>query len=282
MARTITLRIRARGVTDSPTVDDLLGQLKDYFELLEDVEEAIAEDGKHAIDWRITGASKQSPLVLEATPFPKDFGVDIERRSESVTRCTALGLAKLFERGERPAFFTDRVLKHAEKIFERVTNGLDETIISHGEGLPILNLTPNVARTAIGNTRSVLTPTSKPYRELGSIEGNVQSVERDGHGRRIVYVRYRLTGSIVKCLVSGEAEREVENHQIKDVWRYRRVQIYGTLHYRGIGDLKEVEAIRVRFLRDRNELPTVNEILDPDFTDGMSTEDYLSRLRDGN
>jgi hypothetical protein len=282
MARTIKLKISARGVTDSPTVADLLGQLKDYFDLLEDVEEAISEDGRHAIDWRITGASKQSPLTLEATPFPKEFGVDIERRSEFVTRHTAFGLAELFERGKRPAYFNDRVLRRAEKIFERVTNGLDETIIDHGHGLPVLDLTPSVARRAIANTRNVLTPTSSPYRELGSIEGNVQRVERDGHGRRIVYVRYRLTGDIVKCLVSGEAEREIENHQIKDVWRYRRVQIYGTLYYRGIGELKEIEAIRVRFLRDRDELPSANDILDPDFTDGMSTEEYLARLRDGN
>jgi hypothetical protein len=90
-----------------------------------------------------------------------------------------------------------------------------------------------------------------------------------------------LTGESIKCLVSGEAEREIENHQIKDVWRSRRVQIYGMLHYRGPGDLREVEVVRVRFLRDRNELPSVDDILDPDFTGGMRSEDYLARLRDG-
>jgi hypothetical protein len=217
MARTIKLSIRARGVTDAPTVDDLLGQLKDYFDLLGGVEEAIAEDGKQAIDWRITDASKQSPLTFEATPFPKEFGVNIERRSEAVTRQTALGLASLFVHGERPNFFTDQVLHRAEDIFERVTNGLDETIIDHGEGLPVLELTPSVARAAIKNTISILAPNSTPYEELGSIEGNVQRAERDGKGRRVLRVKYRLTGETIKCFVSGEAEREVEGHQIKDV-----------------------------------------------------------------
>jgi hypothetical protein len=281
MARTIKLSIRARGVTDSPTVDDLLDQLRDYFAILDGVEEAIAEDGRRAIDWRITGASKHSPLTLEAAPFPKDFGVDIERRSEVVTRQAALGLVALRDRSERPSYFTDRVLQRAEKMFERVTNGLDETIIDHGEGLPGLNITPAVARVAASNARSVLTPKSAPYKELGSIEGNAQSIERDGFGRRILYVRYRLTGETIKCLVSGEAERELENHQIKDVWRYRRLQIYGMLYYRGIGDLRQVEAIRIQFLRDRNELPSLNDILDPNFTGGLRTEDYLARLRDG-
>src|SRR5882672_5217211 len=142
MGKTIKLTIRARGESDSPTVEDLLDQLRDYFAILEGVEEAIAEDGRQAIDWRITNASKASPLTIEATPFPKDYGVDIEVRSEAVTRHTALGLAALQTLPERPTFFTDRVLQRAEKMFERVTNGLDETFIDMGLGLPAINLTP--------------------------------------------------------------------------------------------------------------------------------------------
>jgi len=281
MTRKITLSIRARGVTDSPTVEDLLDQIRDYFALLAEVETAIADDGRTAIEWRITRASKSSPLELEATPFPKDFAVNIDRRAELTIGHTAFGLNALSTGDQRPSYFTDAALLRAEKIFERVTNGLDETAIDYGEGLPKLDITPSVARAGAANTRNVMTPRAKPYKELGSIEGHAQSVDRDGFGRRVLYVRYRLTGETIKCLVSGEAEREVENHQIKDVWRYRRVQVYGMLHYRGIGNLREIDAIRVRFLRDRSELPSVEEILDPDFTGGLRSEDYLARLRDG-
>lgn len=127
----------------------------------------------------------------------------------------------------------------------------------------------------------MLTPKAKPYRELGSFEGNAKSIERDGYGRHILWVRHRLNGDDVKCIVSGEAEKELEHHEIKDVWRFRRVQVYGMLHYKGIGILKECEAVRVRFLKDCSELPTVDDILDPDFTGGMKSGDYLDRLRDG-
>jgi hypothetical protein len=283
MSRKITLSIRARGPTDSPTVDDLLDQLRDYFDILGGVEEAIAEDGSRAIEWRIVKATTNTPITFEAGAFPKDFGVNIDKRAEIVTQHTALGLSALQYGGERPPYFTDTVLLRAEKMFGRVTNGLDKTIIDHGPGLPALEITPVSARTAAANTRNVLTPKAKQYKELGSIEGNAQSIERDGFGRRILWVRYRLTGKNIKCMVSGEAERELENHQIKDVWRYRRVQVSGMLHYRGLGDMREVEAIRVRFLGDRNELPSIDDILDPDFTGGMRlrSEDYLARLRDG-
>jgi hypothetical protein len=281
MSKTIKLSIRARGPTDSPTVEDLLDQLRDYFAILEGVEEAVAEDGRRALEWRIVKASTNTPITIEAVAFPKDFAVNVDRRAEIVTRHTALGLS-LLERGvERPPYFTEQVLLRAEKLFERVTNGLSETRIDYGPELPALDITPTVARIAANNTRNALTPKAKPYKELGSIEGNAQSIERDGFGRRILWVRYRLTGDSIKCVVSGEAERELEHHQIKDVWRYRRVQVYGMLYYKGLGILKEVEAIRVRFLRDRTELPSVDDILDPDFTGGMKSEDYLARLRDG-
>jgi hypothetical protein len=281
MSKTIKLSIRARGATDSPTVEDLLDQLRDYFGILEGVEEAIAEDGRRAIEWRIVKASTNTPITFEAVAFPIDFAVNIDHRAEIVTRQTAIGLSELRNGGVRPSYFTEKSLLRAEKIFERVTNGLSETMIDHGPNLPALDITPAVARVAAANTRNVLTPKARPYKELGSIEGNAQSIERDGFGRRILWVRYRLNGESIKCTVSGEAESELEKHQIKDVWRYRRVQVYGMLHYKGLGVLKDVEAIRVRFLKNRNELPSVNDILDPDFTGGMKSEDYLARLRDG-
>jgi hypothetical protein len=281
MSKTIKMSIRARGATDSPTVDDLLDQIRDYFDILEGVEEAVSEDGRQAIEWRIVKATTNTPITIEAAAFPKDFGVNIDNRVAIVTRQTALGLDALRHGGQRPPFFTEKVLLRAERMFERVTNGLAETLIEYGAELPVLDITPAVAKVAAANTRNVLTPKAKPYKELGSIEGYAQSIERDGFGRRILWIKHRLTGESVKCTVSGEAEKELETHQIKDVWRYRRVQVYGMLHYKGLGDLRDVEAIRVRFLRDRNELPTVDDILDPNFTGGMKSEEYLAWLRDG-
>ncbi|MGB9367252.1 MAG: hypothetical protein WCE79_14690 [Xanthobacteraceae bacterium] len=281
MSKTIKMSIRARGESESPTVDDLLDQIRDYFDILEGVEQAVAEDGRQAIEWRIVNASTNSPITIEAVAFARDYGVNIDRRVAIVTRQTALGLDMLRQSAERPSYFTEKVLLRAERMFERVTNGLSETKIEYGDGLPTLDITYPVAKAAATNTRNVLSPKDKPYKELGSIEGNAQRIERDGFGRRILWVRYRLTGESVKCLVSGEAEKELEDHRIKDVWKHQRVQVYGMLHYKGLGNLKEVEAIRVRFLRDRNELPNVNDILDPDFTGGLRSEDYLARLRDG-
>lgn len=110
-----------------------------------------------------------------------------------MTRQTALGLDVLRRGGERPSYFTQPVLLRAEKMFERVTNGLSETKIDYGEGLPSLDINHSVAKEAAANTRNVLAPKAKPYRELGSIEGNAKSIERDGFGRRILNVAIAST-----------------------------------------------------------------------------------------
>src|SRR5437870_2018462 len=102
MSRKIKLSIRARGPTDSPTVEDLLDQLRDYFDILEGVEDAIADDGRRAVEWRVVSASANTPITIEAAAFPKDFGVNIDKRVEIVTRHTALGLSALKTGGERP------------------------------------------------------------------------------------------------------------------------------------------------------------------------------------
>lgn len=281
MARTIKLSIKARGESDSPTVDDLLEQVRDYFDILRGVEEAIAEDGTQAIEWRIVNASANSPISLEAQPFAKAFAVSISERAELVTRQTAYGLRQLQTRHERPTYFSNRVLLRAERLFERVTNGLQQTTVDYGADLPHMDLTPALARAAIANTRTVLRPDSKPYKEQGSVEGTAQSTERDGYGRPILHIRQRLTGESVKCVVSGPALAELEAHRIGDILKGRRVQVYGLLHYRALGILQQVDTISLRFLRDRSELPTADDIADENFTGGLSSEEYLARLRDG-
>jgi len=281
MAKKVRLSIAARGETDSPKVDDFIEQVRTYFDILDGVEQAIADDGTNAIEWRIVGATASSPIAIEAEAYPVHYAMNVDHRAGLVLLETALGLQVISRSGDRPPRFTDKVLRRTEELFERVTNGLQSTIIDFGEGLPRFELTTPVAREAANNVRAILAPPDKPYIELGSIEGTAKSTERDGRGRLLFWIHVRLNGEDVKCFVSDSAEREVGEHKIREVWRARRVQVYGVIHYRGLGKINYIDAVRVSFLRDRSELPGVEDITDTNFTGGMRSEDYLARLRDG-
>src|SRR5215472_14243848 len=96
MSSPIRLTIRGRDAeTDAPTVEDLLAQVGDWFSILRSVEQAIAEDGSSEIEWRVTGASKSSPLAFEFTPFPRQYGMNIETRTREVKEQISAGLRML-------------------------------------------------------------------------------------------------------------------------------------------------------------------------------------------
>lgn len=282
MRKVVKLRISGQAPnTDAPSVEDMLGQVRDYLEVLRGVEEAIAGGSPSAVVWRIVNASRGSLLAFELEAFPVDYGINIDRRVEAIVADVAQGLASLQTTTERPSNFTDEVLKRAQSLFERVTNGLSLSEADFGKDLPQVTLTPNVARAAASNTQRLLEPSDKPYKSLGSVEGYFQGVETDGHGRRIVFVRDRVSGQVVRCIVSDAALSAVETHEIGEVWRNRRIQVFGRLHFKAVGKLGHVDASRIRFFRTRAELPQADDIVDPDFTNGLRSEDYLERLRDG-
>lgn len=268
--------------SDAPTVADLLGQLGDIVGVLQEVEQAIAEGGGVEIEWRVTDARRSSPLAFEITPFPKRHGMNIDNRSREVRDYAAKGLLTLAETGERPTYFADATLKRAERIFGRVTNGLATTTVEFADDLPPVALTADTARAAAQNAARVQKPEDRPYREIGSVEGYFNAVERDGFGRALLRLRVRLTGDVVKCVVRGAAFEQVSKRQIGEVWQRRqRLLVYGTIHYEAVGRMSQIEADDLRVLRGASDLPQVEDILDSDFTGGVRTEDYLAELRGG-
>jgi hypothetical protein len=172
-------------------------------------------------------------------------------------------------------------MRKAHHIFQRVTNGLNLSEADFGDQLPKVQITSTVARNAARNIDLVLLRPDKPYKEIGSIEGYLQGAVLGAYSRRVVNVVERVTGEDVRCVVTGPAIAELESREIRDVWGYSRVEVHGQIHFAGLGRIDHVEAETIRFLRRRHELPQIDDIIDPDFTGGMRTEEYIERLRDG-
>jgi hypothetical protein len=282
MGRVVRITISGRGAgTDAPSADDMLDQIRDYLEILRSVEEAVSEDGRKAIEWRVVDAKKASPLEFALEAFPIQYAVNVDHRAAKVAQATAAGFVALQQRAERPPYFTDPVLVRAERMFNRVANGLDLFYINFGDDLPKVVITDNVARYAARNTAAILAPREKPYREFGSIEGLNRGVFRDARGHRILYIIHRITGKKVRCVLSGAALEKIEGHLIGEVTQGRRVRVIGTIHYIDIGKVGRVEATDLEFPRLKRELPNANDIVDENFTGGLRTEDYIETLRDG-
>jgi len=277
--RTIKFKVLGRGAdTDAPTVDDLLDQLRDYFDILKGVEQAVAEDGATEIEWRVVDANRCSPLAFEVAPFARQYAMNIDNRADIVLTATATGMDLLQTGGARPEFFTEKVLQKAEQFFERVTNGLSETGIDYGLGLPSMSVN---RVSAVAHVQQILKPPAKVYTEIGSIEGIAHGFDKDARGFLNLKIRHRLMGDEINCRLSGQALQEIIARQIGDFLRNCRVQLSGTIHFKALGRISRMDANTIRFLRSRGELPDIDDIQDENFTGGLSSEEYLERIRNG-
>jgi hypothetical protein len=285
MNKTVRFKIAGHAPdTDAPSVEDLLDQMRDYVDVLRGVEEAVSGAPGSAIVWRVVEASRNSPVLFGLEAYPKDFATNIDQRVSIILTETAQGFATIRSKVERPRYFTNEVMRKARKIAERVTNGIGAATVDFGPGLPAIDLTPSSARAAIRNVDAILAGPDKPYQEFGSVEGYLQGVELDGFNRRIAYVRDRVTGESVKCLIPRNAPQvalDLSTRQISDVWGRIRVQMRGRIFYKGPGDIDYIETDDVRFFKPGSELPQIDDIIDESFTGGLRSEEYLERVRNG-
>ena len=183
--------------------------------------------------------------------------------------------------GGRPVYFNDQIVKHAEHIYERVTANLNFTQIDFGLDLPIVTISPQTAKIGVGNAVRLQKPEEKPYREFGSIEGYPSSVERDGLGRPLLWMRVRLNGDNIKCVLHGAALTEIGRRQVRDIIEAgNRVLVRGLVWYRTPGKISSIDADTLEFLR-RSGLPQIEDIIDKDFTGGKRSEQYLEEVRSG-
>jgi len=279
---TVQLSIAGRGINDAPLLGDLLDQIQDYFEILNGVAASVAGDDVDRVDWRVVGLSKNSPatITVEAIARPGHAtGPDIIRRANHLA---IDGLKRLQSSDVRPLHFTDNVLEAADRFTRRITHGLSETAIG-GDDVQTLTVRTPDAVNAVRHIASVReSDPIHPYKELGSFEGYIENVGTDGWGRPYIIIKARVTDTDVKCFLSGDALKALESEPVADVvWKKRQVTATGVLKFRSLGRLSQAEIVRLDFVDPQESLPQLQDVIDKNFTGGLSSEEFLERLRSG-
>ncbi len=108
---------------------------------------------------------------------------------------------------------------------------------------------------------------------------HVARAELDGHGRAVLRFKSRLDGTEVKAVATGKALRQIESMRLAEVWEGVRVRVYGTIHHKSMSAIDHIDADFVEVL-GKAKLPGIEDIVDPNFTGGLTTEQYLAELRD--
>jgi hypothetical protein len=283
LAKPISITVKGSDVDgeDAPTVEDLLAQIQDFVGVLKGVEEAMTEDGKREIVWRVTNVTRNSPLSFEITPFPKSHAMNIDRRAEQVVVSTAQGFQALSTGRGRPAYFSDALVEKVEKVYDRVTNGLATTAVDFSNYVeaPPIEITKQTVSTSVSAIQVFRAPQPVPHKELGSVEGTITRVELDGHQRPVLWLRSRLDGQTVKCIAVGSALDRIGHYEIGEVLKGMRITVYGVVNYKDLEDIGSVDVDGVHVFADDSELPDFADIVSPGFTNGLEASKYLEALR---
>jgi hypothetical protein len=267
---------------DSPSVQDLLSQVQDQVDILEEVEAAIAGDNGSELVWRVTDVTKNSPITFEITPFARTYGMNIESRAYTVVKATADGLETISKKGTRPLYFNDRVLKKVNGFSKRVTNGLCGTEIdfSKYDSVESFKIDAGSAKLTSNKIEEIIKPKIKPHREIGSIEGYVKTVGRDGFGRPVVTITTRLDKQDVKCVSSDAGLDKIGHLEVGKVIKGIRVKLYGIIFYKSPIILDHMDVERTELFPSESSLPSVDDLIDLDFTDGKSSVEFIRQVRD--
>lgn len=282
MTTKVELSIAGRGADDAPLLGDLLAQIQDFFEMVNVVAASITGDDVERFDWRVVGLSKNSPARVTVEAFSRHGHSDGDEVAASARNEVVAGLIQLQTSNVRPLYFNDNVAEVADRFIRRIATSLTETGIGDGEKQIALIKTTG-AITAIENLNTAREEDPiHPYRELGSIEGHIQNVGEDGYGRPYIIIKNRITGKDVRCILSGSALRALEEEPVANVvWRKRRVTAIGVLRYRSVGKISQADVERLDFADPLEALPQVRDIIDKQFTRGLTSEDYLEKVRNG-
>jgi len=119
------------------------------------------------------------------------------------------------------------------------------------------------------------------HREIGSVEGYIKTVGRDGFGRPILTLTTRVDSNDIKCVSSDGGLDKIGHLEVSKVIQGLRIRAHGLLLYKSPELLERVEVERVEVFEHEDKLPRLRELIDHEFTGGIEGVEFI-RLRRGN
>jgi hypothetical protein len=260
------LRLRIEG--DVIPLNSFVAIMSDTIKILHDLERAIASRQKAAIEWVIQDLSSNSPITADIATRVVDTEL-LERVPDQVVDTYVSGLRTLSEEAHVPAWFSEGSLRKVQTVANKVGKGGVEAIKAFSLNGQVGEAAPVTRETAV-NVASVLRPVSKA---IGSIKGRLEVISLHKANRVTVYDLRTHRG--IRCSFPDTQLDEVKSAL------GRVVTARGVIYRNASGDPVKVETKRFEIAPE--SLPTVDDLVgsDPDFTGGLTTEEYMERLRDG-
>ncbi len=243
----VTIKVESNIGEDGPlTVNDTLHQFLDAFEFLA---AAIShEDNGSKIQWRLVAMTKNSPATATAEAYSTDNSVDIAPLLSRGKRRFSDGVKEL-SNGQVPSWLLDNS-SIAKSLLKRNLNGIGKTVFVLNDDGPQTVLVEKSSRLGLraierSEADKLDSMEDLSHSERGTLEANVAEA-RTYHGQPALYVKDRLSGKVIPCILTEKAALEAgPTHSWHDTWSGKRVRIKGLIRYDKSGNISRISASKV-------------------------------------
>jgi hypothetical protein len=267
------LRIDIEGNPKAVPYRNFLHVANNSLGILYDLDVAFSRRRLGAVQWFMNDLSSNGKLRLEIYSQP----VELKRKKlpdvgQEVTTGFVTGFRTLEREGRSPAYLTEWGMHKAEHMTDVIgRDGMTAVVAADVTNQQEVEIT----KQSFKNLKNLL---PEAYKSLGSIEGRLEGISIH-HGERFV-VYDSISGKGVTCLFPKLKLTPKAKEHLGD-----RVQVSGLLSRNAKG-----EPVRIRIDKPERFRVFGSDLAmlsmrslggsDPDFTGGMSTEDFIRSIRD--
>jgi len=236
---------------------------------LKEIDKGLSTFGAETIEWLIVDATSNSPISATIRGRSTSSG---NGDGKEVVEVFAAGVEQLNGANTCPPHFTKGALYHLRELANTARRFHLRPVVSTAAR------TVHVARELARNADwaiKVLHQEKNRYTEYGSLEGILRVLDVSNKRDKLVIVD-RLTGHETRCyLLCDELEAKA-----REGWK-KRVIVTGTITVNKLTrDPIKIEVDDIRILRERSELPQIDELPAVDITEGVESSEYIRGLRD--
>jgi hypothetical protein len=245
------------------SIDALKEALENALDLLHNVGQEFAPAGA-VVRWEVVAASLRSPLSMTFAPRSQGNGKLSRAVGKRIVAACVHGLDLLEKKPVLPPHFNEEALLAVQRLVKVAQKeGAKMTVASDGtKGVTPTTLATEHIRQIVEKARI--------YLDYGTLEGCLEEISV--HVSPSFAIWESFTNNKIDCAITSDRVEEAKT------LLGRRVAVSGRVRYRNHKPtLIQVE--NIRRLRDVGDLQS-RDIPPIDITGGLSSEEYVRRMRD--
>jgi len=260
-----TLTLRISGKPGTIPVEAFLAAAKYELAILRDLDTAISGNPKRTLDWYIRDLRIGS-VEMDVESVSRVAGSD---SGLTVSRSIIESINSVERENKTPAYLSESSMKNVEGLISIPKR-------YHIDGQVSL-FSPEE------NMSAIITDASEQHikellpirnRSIGSVEGRLENIFTHGRPRFTLYES--RSRRAITCMFDYDDLISTVKGQLRS-----RVAVFGVTQSNSRGETLRVLVDKIEPIDEHRQFPGVADIygIDPDFTNGMSSDEYIRSLR---